>query len=128
MIRLGKDRSEAVMKLYKEADAIRAEIAMTKSGTERDESMLDLYLDDKWSAFMQKILEPEMVRLAKLRMAIHVDAHDDHIAITGQYKEAQLLARGKEQLEIDIDNGKKSLYKLQERQLGVQNKINKLKE
>lgn len=120
--------AEKAKALYTKLNEIDRKIVMARAELERDNSMLTLYLDDKWSAFMAKILQPEMVRLAKLRMSLDTDDRDGHVLIEGQYNEAELLARGRDCLQRDIDANTDRLTELTGRRIVVLNKTRKIKE
>lgn len=89
---------------------------------------IGLYRSTAWEdVFVEKILKPESDRLAHKRMSLPVEKTDDHISISGQYAEVQLLINRREIVEKQYEEDLVEKNEIENRIAEIKNKIQREK-
>jgi len=86
---------EQVDELRKTTDALRQD-------NDRLRALLDCFDCEGFAEFREKVLIPEMSRLASLRMELPSDQVMIHERVVGQYCEAKMLAERRETIDEEL--------------------------
>ena len=88
--------------LKRDVDELSAQNNAYRVEVERIRGLLDCFDNPAFETFRQKVLLPEMQRLANLRMEVASDQVATHERIMGQWAEAKMLCEKKDKLMQDL--------------------------
>lgn len=119
---------EKAKRLIEKADELAKSCDQLLHDIERDEKMIDMFSDPKWSRFVEMILFPELDRIAHKNMTLGVDDRDNRLRAEGAYDKMKILSRGSAALQADIDFNRQELARKRDSLTEANEQLKKIKE
>ena len=126
MLNTFQKKDGQIASLEEKSENLSYKISAIQVEIDRDEDLVTALDSAGWSAAV-KIMESDMIRLAKLRMETPFADNEAHMLITGQYKQAERFCSTSEEAEVRLAGNMRGKAKLEESLAATHNKLNALR-